>query len=453
MKRSMTLNGVALLSLVIASTWSSLASAQDVGSDLAIVRAELDGLRAEERERRLRIDALEQRLQAMEVAAGLMDTDRVSDSEQATMRGRNATFRTRGVYFGPDVVAVYGQDTAPPAQAQTTPILTQNEQTDPVRRAPATSQAVETVTQQEQGLFGERLSFEVGSGYAHFDDARLNLSGFLALDAIFLGRISVEEITGDVVTADGSIRYRIGDRMQIDANVPYLYRRSNFQSGGAGGNAAGLSERAVTDHGLGDISAGVSYRVRRETQYWPDVVVNARIKAPTGRDPFGVEVFEVPGTEGNLAVPSELSTGTGVWSGSIGVSALKTLDPLVLFGNLSYFYSPETDFDDLDEAEGAQPGSVDLGEAFQYGAGVAFALNDRSSLSLSFSQRFVSRTTLKREGGERRAVVGSRANVAAFNVGASFAINRRVSLLTTLGIGLTSDAPDMLLSVRVPFSF
>lgn len=415
--------------------------------ELDLVREEINLLQQEERERRQRIEALEGRLRALEAAAGLASPEILPEDAQALLRARNAG--PERPYIPADLDAAHpgvrtvfaGRQDGPATQEPT------------VRREPAASQAVETVTQQEQGLFGERLSFEVGTSYSHFGDARLSLSGFLALDAIFLGRISVEEVTSDVWTVDGSARYRIGNRAQVDLNVPYLARRSNFQSGGAGGNAAGLAERTVTDHGIGDISAGVSYRLFSETATRPDVVVNARIKAPTGEHPFGVGVIEVPGTQGNLFVPELLPTGSGVWSGSVGISALKTLDPLIVFGNMSVFYAPETGFDDIDEALGDQPGDVDLGEAFQYGGGVAFALNDRSSLSFSYTQRISERSTLRYAGGPRSPVVGSGSNVAALNVGASFAVTEKTSLLVGLSIGLTADAPDFTLSFRAPFSF
>src|SRR3546814_10376623 len=104
-----------------------------------------------------------------------------------------------------------------------------------------------------------------------------------------------------------------------------------FQSAGAGGSASGTAEVDVTGSGLGDISVGASYRLLRETFRRPDVVLNARVKAPTGEHPFGVELVEIPGTAGNLKVPERLSTGSGVWGASAGISVLKTLDPMVVF--------------------------------------------------------------------------------------------------------------------------
>src|SRR3546814_14312458 len=89
---------------------------------------------------------------------------------------------------------------------------------------------------------------------------------------------------------------------------------------------------------------------------------------------------------------------------------------MVVFGSLTYFYNFSQHFRDIDEALGNQPGSTKIGDAIQYGAGVAFALNERSSLSLSFTQRFGERTTIRRDGGSSQVIVGSQSNVGLFNV-------------------------------------
>ena len=159
------------------------------------------------------------------------------------------------------------------------------------------------------------------------------------------------------------------------------------------------------------------------------------------------------GSEGNLSVPTKLSTGTGVWGGSVSLSALKTIDPMVVYGSVGYFHNFPRRFRDIDEAPDDQPGRARLGSAFQLGAGVAFALNDRSSINLGYTQRFVRRARIKRDGEGWRDVVGSQANVALMNIGATFSLNERTTLITNVGIGLTDDAPNMVVSARVPLRF
>jgi hypothetical protein len=432
----------------LAVVLSAPAHSQIVTGVEADLEQQLDEMKAREAASQARIQALEERLEALEAAAGLRPDlgSLLSEDDQATIRGRGDPTSLQARRYG-DTVAAFQSGSAG-AEAATASI---EEPAD--RKTPAPTEAVETVTEAEQGYFGDRLGFELGATYSHFDDAQLNLSGFLALDSIFLGRISLDEITADVITSEFVARYGLTDRLQIDVSVPYLYRHSNFQSGGAGGSASGIAEASVSDSGLGDISVGASYRMLRETVRRPDVVLNARVKAPTGDHPFGVELIEVAGTTGNLEVPERLSTGSGVWGAAAGISVLKTLDPMVVFGSLTYFYNFGERFIDLDEAAGDQPGRAKIGDAIQYGAGVAFALNERSSLSLSFTQRFVERTWIQRDERAREIIVGSQANVGIFNVGATFSLSEKIALLTTLGVGMTSDAPDMVLSVRIPFRF
>jgi hypothetical protein len=182
-------------------------------------------------------------------------------------------------------------------------------------------------------------------------------------------------------------------------------------------------------------------------------VIAVRGKFPTGRHPFGVEFLEVENSEGNLQVPATLSTGTGVYGVSAGVSVLKSLDPMVVFGSATYFHNFARDFPDIDENPGDQPGRVNMGNALQFGAGLAYALNDKSSISMSYTQRIVQRTRLMLMGQEERDVVGSQANVALVNLGATFTLGPRVSLIANVGMGLTDDSPDMSLSIRIPIRF
>lgn len=428
----------------------------DLGDDVAgpsEVQTELAKLRARDIASQRRIADLEQRLDRLEKVAGLASAHPLSAAEQEAMRGRGFGAHVMSpVYRGDQIELQRGPrgfiNTIQTEQDQ------QNESSESAtRREPAPSQSVTDITEDTQGYFGRRFSFETGVNYAHFDDARINLSGFLALDAIFLGLISVDEQSSDIITTDFTGRFAPNDRLQFDVNIPWIYRASVFQSGGAGGNAAGIADARVDEFGIGDVNAGVSYRLLRETVRRPDVVINARVKTPTGRDPFGIELMEVPGTEGNLEVPVGLSTGSGVWAASVGASALKTLDPMIVFGNLTYFHNFPRSFDDIDEIEGLQPGDVDIGNAIQFGAGLAFALNEKSSISSSFTLRYGDETRLRFVDEEFSDVIGSGSTVGLLNLGATFALSDRVSLLTSVGVGMTTDAPDVTVSARVPFRF
>lgn len=427
----------------------------DATDELGALRSEVESLQQRETEYRRRLAELEARLGLIEQAKALPLAS-IEAAEAAELRGAYIAPQKLAIPDDPSLAFFRKQDLerAFIRQSQDEPPPgTGGVGEEPQRRSPAPSDAVVEVSQEQQGRFGDRFGFDLGLGYSHFDNARISLNGFLALDAIFLGTISIDQIKSDVFTVDPTIRYGITDRLFVDANLPFLYRTSNFRSGGAGGSASALVEKTVHDQGIGDLSIGASYRLMTETLRRPDVVVSARVKFPTGRDPFGVEFVEVENSQGNLEVPESLATGTGVYGGSLGVAVLKTLDPMVVFGNLTYFRNFSRDFGDIDENAGDIPGRVDIGDAWQFGAGLAFALNDKSSISMSYSQRLVERTRLTPDGQDPRVVAGSQANVGIANFGATFSLSPRLALVANVGIGLTDDSPDMSVAIRLPFRF
>ena len=56
--------------------------------------------------------------------------------------------------------------------------------------------SVEALYQEASGFFGGgTFSLEPGITYSHYDTRQLFLNGFLALDAIFIGNLGIDEIT------------------------------------------------------------------------------------------------------------------------------------------------------------------------------------------------------------------------------------------------------------------
>lgn len=319
---------------------------------------------------------------------------------------------------------------------------------DEVVREARPSQSVENVLREEHALFSDRLTIEPGINYSYSDRSQLALSGFLALDAIFLGEINLDTVDSHITTFDMSARYGLTDRLEVGVNIPFVYRSSTYQSVGDEFSTEQISESTVDEADIGDVSLSLSYRVLPETTTRPDVVWNLGVRAPTGTDPYGLDVREDPNT--NLNVPAELPTGNGVWGVNTGVSVLKTLDPAIVFANLGYTYNLEESFDDISASEGNQPGDVKLGDTIRAGFGTAFALNERLSISMSYSHEYIRKSETTREGSTSE-VVGSDATVGVLNLGGTYALNDTTSIVTSLGVGLTDDASDISLTFRMPF--
>jgi opacity protein-like surface antigen len=340
---------------------------------------------------------------------------------------------------------------SPPPSTPGTPTPDPAADPDKLLKEPPRTRSVEAIYQQRDALFEQKFTLEPAFSYARFDRRLINLSGFLALDAIFLGTINVQQTKSDIFTFDLTGRWGVTDRLQLEANVPTIYRHSRFFSGGAGGAGTALSEATASDGGLGDISVGAHYQLYRESGRMPDVVVNARLKAPTGKDPYGIKIVQPDPSNTNLTIPQKLPTGSGVWTTSVGVSALRTVDPAIVFGNIGVIHNIARGFDDISTQVGVvTPGKVDLRNAFTWGAGLGFALNEKMSMTFGFSHLISQAARTRANGGPWTKIIGSEANAASFNFGLTYALGK-ATLITNLGIGLTPDAPDFAISVRLPY--
>lgn len=342
------------------------------------------------------------------------------------------------------------------AAASISPVAMAQDANEEVVRDAQPSQSVRDVLREEHALFSDRLTIEPGISYSYSDRSDLALSGFLALDAIFLGNINVDTIESHTTTFDLNTRYGVTDRLEIELMLPYVYRSSHYETIGAGGSTGGLVEETVSQGDLGDISAGLYYRLLPETESRPDVVWNFSVRAPTGKHPYDIRtntriVDAGEGETENLSVPTTLPTGNGVWGVGTGLSFLKTIAPAIIFANIGYTHNIKRSFDDINSNDQVVPGEVNLGDNIRLGFGTAFALNERFSLSMSFTHQHALATKVTASGGREQTIIGSSANAASVNFGATYGLSDSTSIVTSIGIGMTDDAPDFTLDFRMPF--
>lgn len=317
------------------------------------------------------------------------------------------------------------------------------------------AQSVTNLYDEASGFFGGgKFSLETGLTYTHYDTHQLILNGFLALDSIFLGNIGVDQIKADNWTLDLTGRYNLNQRWQFDVNVPVIYRDTTYSSAGAGNSSTTISDVDVKrDPTVGDVNFGVAYKFLDETANTPDAIFTLRLKTPTGKNPYGIKL-EQSSQNDNLFTPQSLPTGNGVWSLTPGLSLIKTIDPAVLFGSIAYTYNMQRSFGDISPTEGVQvPGKVKLGDTFQIGAGIAFALNEKMSMSFSVSDLIATKSKVNQDGAGWQTVSNSDANAGYFNVGMTMAVSDKLTIVPNLSIGLTNDAPDFTFSLKFPYYF
>ncbi|MHA6194805.1 transporter [Pseudomonas wadenswilerensis] len=426
MHRSLSFNAVVCLSTLVPS--SLLYAAQD--PQVEALKQELQALKQRYEQQQQALMVLEQRVRQVEDQPATQQPKRLvrspaSKPSQPT-GGQAVAAAGSGSSYGQSL-----QDDSQPAQS------------------------VSNLYDEASGFFGGgKFSFETGVTYSRYDTRQLLLNGFLALDSIFLGNIDLSRIKSDTWTVDLTGRYNLNNRWQFDINVPVVYRESTFESGGVQGSGGALSAKTVTrDPTIGDVNFGVAYKFMDESEWAPDAVVSLRVKAPTGKEPYGIKFVKAPDND-SLNYPESLPTGNGVWSITPGISLVKTYDPAVLFGSLSYTYNLEDSFSDLSsDPDRKDPGKVKLGDSFQIGAGIAFALNEKMSMSFSVSDLIQRRSKTRIDGTDWTTVEGSDANAGYFNVGMTLAATPNLTIVPSLSIGLTDDAPDFSFSLKFPYYF
>lgn len=108
-------------------------------------------------------------------------------------------------------------------------------------------------------------------------------------------------------------------------------------------------------------------------------------------------------------------------------------------------------FSDITSTPGVtRPGDRKRGDSFQCNAGMALALNECASISLSFSHLLSKAGRMRADGQGGEKVIGSEANAATFNAGLTRARSERISMV---GIGPSPDVPDFSVGIKLPYSF
>ncbi|WP_297056759.1 transporter [Thermosulfurimonas sp.] len=296
--------------------------------------------------------------------------------------------------------------------------------------SPRSTPLEETLLQEKGGVLVPRgvLVVEPSIQYSHTSRAFIAISGFTILQAIVLGEIKTEDVKKDVFTASLNFRYGLSQGLQVDLSVPYLYRHDRY----AFKEDSTTQEKRVDDSAFGDITFGASYQILYEKGSRPDLVLNFKVKSRTGKDPYGLK-YDAQGR------PKELPTGNGHWGVSLGLSWVKRSDPGVLFGSVAYFYNFKRTIGGRDYKPG---------DSVEFTLGVAYALNEKLSLNTYLTERVYSRTEVD---GEKQPDTDY--NVGILYFGSSYVLSSRTSLNFSVGVGLTDDAPDFSIEIRLPFKF
>jgi len=125
--------------------------------------------------------------------------------------------------------------------------------------------------------------------------------------------------------------------------------------------------------GIGDAKFGLKYNTISEGPDRPAIVTGITVSAPTGKAPYfdpsrGASIAQ----QSDIRDPTAPQIGTGHWILTGAVTALKSYDPLILFGSITYsHWLPAKFFGTL-----VEPGGV-----WGVNSGLGFSVNDTDTLA------------------------------------------------------------------------
>jgi hypothetical protein len=277
--------------------------------------------------------------------------------------------------------------------------------------------------------------------YTRTSRNRLVFRGIELIPGLQLGLIEASDADRDTMVETIAVRHGITSRLEIEARMPALARNDRFQVVQQR-NQGIVRQFSLTDYAVGDAEVALRYQINEAKG--PDraiYVANLRLKSNTGRGPFDIGYDE-------FGIATGLATGSGFWGLQGGVSFLLPSDPVVLYGGTSYLWHIPADVDKL--VGGALIGRVDPGDAISANLGFGFALNPRFSFSLGYNHSYIFPTKTEIGGTNQRS---TSLHVGSFSVGTSYRLSERQSVNVAFEFGMTSDAPDVSMSLRLPLRF
>jgi hypothetical protein len=231
--------------------------------------------------------------------------------------------------------------------------------------------------------------------------------------------VADQRLRQDQLRATAALRLGLPWASQIEVRVPYAWLRQS--------RALGDGTHAVNNgSGFGDVELALSHELFREKGWRPDLTGALSWRFPTGRDPLKARVAAV-------------SPGTGVDEFGARLTALKSSDPMVFFGALSYAHAL---------ASKSTASTIQMGDAIGLDIGAVLAVSPVTSMTFALAQEFRSRTQVDHIGAP-----GSDTAAASLQLGFDRVLTPQLLLDLTLAVGLTRDAPDYAVQLSLPFRF
>ena len=336
-----------------------------------------------------------------------------------------------------------------PSTLQTAPTETVGVAPDDFDRAP------EVAVLGEQGSVLTRtgqLTADAQVSYARADRNRAIFRGIEVVESVLVGVFDINESRQDVITAAGSLRYGISDKLEVGVRVPFVARWDTSIlapiQGSTNDDPARTIDSSADGYGLSDIELSLRYQLLGARGGAPFLIGNLQVVAPTGTGPFQV------GRNG-LGQAQDAATGSGFWGVSPSLTAILPSDPAVLFGTIGYTANFAEDVDTA--IPPVMITRVDPGDALSFSAGIGISLNQRTSLNLGYAHTWAfgtdTTTRLLDDDGmwsEERTSTSRDLQLGRLLFGVTHRVSDSTSLNWSVELGATDDATDLRTVLRIP---
>jgi len=269
---------------------------------------------------------------------------------------------------------------------------------------------------QKKGSHSLNYSFD----YSYTADQRLDL-------AITNGSVrNLDVVPSATHNFTNSFSYDFGllDNLTVGARIPLVVKYD--------------TQDELNASGFGDISVTGRWQPFAYVPGKMSTTVFGTFTSKTGVSPYEIDINE------------QLSTGSGYYSLGGGASLSKVLDPVVVFGSVSATYNIPAE--DLQQVRGARLlKEVEPGFGISGSAGFAYSLSYDISLSISAQLSYSDETILTFSNGDQAMAQDQMSGFLSVSLGTRVSDTTIVN--TSLGIGLTEDAPDFSLGVSLPLNF
>lgn len=220
------------------------------------------------------------------------------------------------------------------------------------------------------------------------------------------GQLALADTSRRVYESSLLARVGIASGLELDVRAPFVHTDQTINLGGGSFTSSST--------GVGDASVALRYQMWYEKGLRPSIIIDVNGKSRTAHS---------------------VLLGTGNYSVGGGVTLLKSIDPVYFFARIGY--------SDSLAAHGRN-----LGNSYEYSMGMGFSLNDRVAFNMQYVGAQIGQVKI-----DNIEIDNSSLEIGGLNFSATILITKRLFIEPVVGLGLTRDAFDSLVGLRIPYRF